>query len=433
MKRTILAVTLVAAAVGFLFTACEPFGNAGDIEYMAEEVYVYEEEIPTDITENRVAPRAKGGRNRVDDFEYRIVRVAQIPPVVVEGVTTQANDVVISGDIAVIAYNTRGDVFAGAIQVVDISNPRYPVITTEIALDGMDVNAVDVTDTYIYIAGAADPDTIVGYVPFDRAFIARIPRADLATITDTTIALDRVILTSFAANGITLKGDTVFVTTGAVDGELEILSAALVADTGITGYNDLRDVEEYHGGVIALQGTYNGESLPAADNGNILIFKSDGSLRTALPITDFGSVGAKSTIEVFDKHYAFVGLSEAGFEAYYLKQNVDDAEPAERIFQVANPTVEWTTETDTNSVSYSDDLVFTANGEAGFRVFRITGDLRQDVAPSELGEKVGFVPFDETLQPSGDYWSANHVEYRDQLLVVASGLGGVNFYGLSAR
>jgi len=96
-----------------------------------------------------------------------------------------------------------------------------------------------------------------------------------------------------------------------------------------------------------------------------------------------------------------------------------------------NPTVDWTTRTDTNSASYHKDLVFTANGEAGFRVFRILEELRRLVPPDNFAELVGFVPFDETLQPSGDYWSANHVEFEEDVLVVASGLGGVNFYTLT--
>jgi hypothetical protein len=430
MKRTILIAGMVIAAVGLLLTACEPFGNVGDIEYMAQEIYVYEEEIPADLAESRVASRAAGGRPRVDDFEYRIVQVARIPAVVVEGVTTQANDVVIHGDIAVIIYNTAGNVFAGAIQVVDISTPRYPVITAEIGLDGMDVNAVHVTDTDIYIAGAADPDTIIGYMPFNRAFIARISRAGLATATKLTITADRVILTSFAANGIATKGDALFVTTGAWGGELEILDTEELTQTlGPFAYDDLRDIEAYHGGTIALQGT---DSEGAGQTtGRVLVFTADGSLHGELPITDFGSPEKKATIEVYDEHYAFLGLSEGGFEAVYLKDDAAPGETVTRLVSFENPTVEWSTDTDTNSVSYSGKLVFTANGEAGFRVFRVTEDLKKDDPPANFAQRVGFVPFDGTLQPSGDYWSANHVEYEDGLLVVASGLGGVNFYTLT--
>lgn len=91
----------------------------------------------------------------------------------------------------------------------------------------------------------------------------------------------------------------------------------------------------------------------------------------------------------------------------------------------------WSSRTATNSASHHKDLVFTANGEAGFRVFQTTEALKRDNPPaSDWLSLIGFVPFDETLQDSGDYWSANHVEFSNDTLFVAAGLGGVVVYAL---
>ncbi len=262
MKRIIVIFVMLVAAVAVLITGCNPWRNVGEIIYLDEEVYVYEEELPAEsvvgVSESRVAPRGRGNRRRIDEFEYRIVRVAQVPPVDVAGTEVQANDILIEGDVAYVVYNTAGDRFRGALQVVDFRRPGHPVITTEIGLPSADVNAIMVTDTDVYIAGAWDPDDITDYDPAnpDRAFIARIGLDELGDITAADISANKVILHSFAATGIAIKGDSLFVSTGALNGELEILTSSLGQTTSVA-YGDLRDIEAYRGGVIALQGTDN--------------------------------------------------------------------------------------------------------------------------------------------------------------------------------
>jgi len=424
MKRSILLLAAVA-----VLTSCSLIDSRRGIDYMDEVVDVYNEDVTELPSESRVVPRGRDRHKKVEDFEYEIRWVARVLPVDVGGQTVQANDVVIQGKIAVITYNTAGDPFDGALQVIDLSDPSRPVITAEFGLANSDVNAVLVTKDDIYIAGAADPDSIPDYDAAnpDRAFIVRIARADLATLDGATIEAGRVILDGFAATGIAEKDGTLFVSTGALNGELEILDTALAQTIGPFAYGDLRDIESYHGGAIALQGT--DESGEAT--GRVLVFDSAGNLEDNLPIADFGSPEKKATIEVYDKRYAFLGLSEGGFEAIYLKEDPGPEEFMTQLVSFENPTVDWTTETDTNSASYHKDLVFTANGEAGFRVFRVLEELNRDVPPDNFAELVGFVPFDETRQSSGDYWSANHVEFKKDVLVVASGLGGVNFYTLT--
>ena len=157
---------------------------------------------------------------------------------------------------------------------------------------------------------------------------------------------------------------------------------------------------------------------------------------------EFGSPEKKATIEVYGNKYAFLGLSEAGFQIVYLRDESEIGDPVESVFTIGNPTgLDWTTKTDTNSASYSDDLLITANGEAGFRVFRVTESLDGAELVSNFAQKVGFVPFDETDPDSdGIFWSANHVEYRkigsssaEGFLAVASGVGGVNLYHLQIK
>lgn len=440
MKQKLIVLSALVTGLILGLTSCGPLFNRGDIEYFDDdEVFVYEEELPSGSvvpSDSRVESRGRGNRRRIDEFEYRILRVAQVQPVVVDGSTVQANDIVIDGDEAFVVYNTAGDPYAGALQVVNFQRPTRPVITTEIALPFADVSAVAVTETHIYIGGAWDPDNIPNYDPANpgkRAFVARITRDNLNRMSAQDISDLKVILDSYVTTGIALRGDTVFVSTGADGGELVILSSDL-SDSEPAAFADLRDVETYHGGVVALQGTdFSGE--PSA---RVLTIGANGSLRADLDIADFGSPNKKATIEVYNNRYAFLGLSEVGFRVYYLR---DDSDVVDFIYEEPNPTgLDWTTRVDTNSASYSNDLVFTANGEAGFRVFSVSERLDKDEKVTGFLDKVGFVPFDLT-DPDGDgtYWSANHVEYRQVsnrsgvssgILAVASGVGGVNFYYL---
>ncbi len=435
MKKVSIYIGIVLLPL-LALASCNMFSRDSGIEYLEEEVFVYEEDAAAPsvaLPESRsLAARGKG--NKIEDFEYQIMRKARVLPVVVDGTSVQANDVVMSGTTAYVAYNTAGPTFAGAVQVIDFSDIERPLIVTEIALPHADVNALAVTDTAIYIAGAWNPDFITGYDPAEpnRAFLARAELDELRgffAIDGDDIDARKVILDSFAATGVAVDGGTVFASTGAAHGTLQILSSDLTQTNPIDGYPDIRHIAIYHGGLIALQGTDQND----LSTGRVLVFKGDGSLFDTLPIDDFGSPEAKATIEVYDNHYAFLGLSEGGFTAIWLKDDADPGETVTTVFEIENPSVDWSSLTSTNSASYSGDLVFTANGEAGFRVFRVLENLKKDRQPDNFGELVGFVPFDETdIAIAGEFWSANHIEYRDEVLIVASGRGGVNIYSLTS-
>ena len=129
---------------------------------------------------------------------------------------------------------------------------------------------------------------------------------------------------------------------------------------------------------------------------------------------------AKATIEVGTGGLAYMGLSQAGMQvrkvaggaiSYSLPNPSDDPLHA------------------TNGVSTDNDLAFVANGEYGFRVVRtksLTG------VGAGLGEVAGFHRL-AGPQYDGKRYSANLVRYKGGSLFVASGLGGVNIYGLTAR
>jgi hypothetical protein len=432
-----------AVALLVVLSSCQVGSSDDAIVYLNQEVYLYEETEPGNPAPAGVVDTARNKSRRVEDFRYRLIRVAQVVPVQVQGVEVQANDLLLVDDHLYVSYNSAGAEFAGALQVIDIANQRNPRVVVEIGLPDADVNAVAVDGSAIYIAGAWDPDAVTfpefDPVENDRAFVARIDMDELSAITPDQIADRKVILPSYASTGVAVGDSHVYVSTGALDGEVMVLDTDLtpVATANLEDRGDFRDIEVYHGGAIALQGTDNS----GLANGRVVTVRTDGSERDTLEINDFGSPEAKATIEVYDRHYGFLGLSEAGFQIVYLRESTSPGDPVESLFSIANPTVDWSDLTSTNSASYADDMIFTANGEAGFRAFLVSGHLHRDTPPADgFTTLIGFVPFDETgPDANGHYWSANQVEYQSirkgaiGYLAVACGVGGVNLYLLVHR
>ena len=337
----------------------------------------------------------------VDSFSYSITNIARILPVTVGVLTLQANDIVIQGKNAVIASNYGGDIFAGALQVVDISSRSEPVIIEEWKFESIDINAVHLEGNTIIFGGAANPDV--------WGFKSCIGRVNLGEKNPESIVTSLVALPSHAVTGITHAGNRYYVSVGAENGKVVALDNDLnTVDT--IDMADPRDVDAFASGICVLSGITDGGTT----NGTVTTFTNDLVQTKKTDVGDFGSDYHKATIEMFSGQSALLGLSEAGAMV------LDLAGPTV-LFQKDNPSVISTLKPNTNSVSSDANLLFTANGNYGFRVFKIEG---ANFANTKL---IGYVPF-EGLTTDGINYSANHVEYKANYLFVASGVGGINVY-----
>jgi hypothetical protein len=343
---------------------------------------------------------------KVKDIGYDVVLAAMIDPVDVGGYIVQANDIVISGNKAYIAYNYAGEPFKGAVQVVDISKKGEPEIIDELLLPSMDVNALYVDGNKLLFGGAANPD-VWGF----KSFIGRINTDDMVP---DSIASSITALPSHAVTGIAKKGDAYWVTTGAADGKLAIISKSLT-DTATIDLPDGRDIDEYRDGVIMIAGTTDND----ATTGKVVLVSANDTSRQEIPVPDFGSDYHKATIEVFEGTTALLALSEAGFK-------VMDLTDGTIIYEAANPDMADGLPY-TNSVSSDSDLIFSANGEWGFRVFSVQN--KQFNATTVAG----YYPFEGLTDAEDKNYSANHVEYKSGHLFVAAGVGGVQIFTLDKK
>jgi hypothetical protein len=348
-----------------------------------------------------------GVRAPVKDFDYTITQICQIKPTTVNGHAVQANDIIMSGITTYVAYNTAGPVFDGAIQIIKKFG-RKIFLFREIQFADMDIICLSLHGNKLLFGGMANPDVFEG----KRSFVGEI---DLFRLYARDIKESIVYLSSYAATGIAFSDDKYYVSVGAADGGIHILDRDLAPVSGTLDTpdilaDDIRDIEAYESGVIALAGT-----AGAGTSGRILIIK-DETLSRDIEITDFNSPEAKATIDVRG-NYAYLGLSAKGFQVFDLNAESE-------VLTFANPDDDPLHVT--NSISYDNNLIFSANGEYGFRVL--------DCIPAS-GEVdvIGFYSFTGLTDPLGQNYSANHITFRNQYFYVAAGTGGLLVYDLTDK
>lgn len=339
-------------------------------------------------------------------FPYDLRYVSQVPPVKVGATTVQANDILICrcGTSAFIAYNTAGDQFDGAIQIIDTKDKAKPKILREIKLPGVDVNALYYDGDWLYFGGQANPDV--------WGFKSYLGRVNMNNPDGAAIAKSMIPLRSHAVTSITKYNNLFYVGVGARDGGVEVLDANMVKKD-FQAFPDVRSVDFTAQGVVALGGTIDNN----AATGQILTL---GKPANTISLPNFNGRYAKATLEIDPQGYAHVGLSAAGYQVYNpASKNV--------LFSLPNPTNDVNSAT--NGVSTDGDLAFLANGEYGFRVVAIKDRTQKN---EKFGALAGYHQLKGAAY-DGKSYSANFLRYKSEYLFVATGLGGVNLYSVTKR
>jgi hypothetical protein len=375
--------------------------SAKQIELKSETVDVYEEE---DESASKLFTLNKA--KKIDDFEYEIKYVARVLPVEVSGLNVQANDIILKGNEAYVAFNYADEIFKGAIQLININDADEPEITQEIIFEAMDINTLYLDGNKLIFGGAANPD-----IYSSKSFIGVIENVntiDIDSIEDSLTFFEH----SHGVTAITKKGSDYHISAGAEDGKIYITDSNFNIGTTLDKA-DVRDMEEYKNGVVAIKGTTDN-----TEEAKIMLIK-DNSVVKELELSDFSSDYNKATIEMYNQELAFIGMSSLGFQVY----DISESDALTAVFSLDNP--DDNSNHVTNSVSFDNKLVFVANGEYGVRLVDIKDVSKTD---SEFGEVLGFIDFQGIEDESGQNYSANHVAYKSRYLFIASGVGGVNIY-----
>ncbi|MFP4289025.1 MAG: DUF4114 domain-containing protein [Bacteroidales bacterium] len=339
----------------------------------------------------------EGSADEVDytkNFAFTIK--ADVDPPSNLGTTLMATHVDIHDDYAFVSYNVQGAEYGGAIEVFDVSDIDDPQIISQAIFPTADINSVVYDNQKLYFSGALEEFEMMDYD--GPAFLGTLNLNAQMQITLFGIII--VDVKSYSSNSVTFNSDKIFITSGdqgsltVFDKNLNVLSSSDVFDARSVFVNS------DHAFVLAGQ------------PGTIHAFDLTTLAETAtFDIGGANTPHSKSEVYATDE-YIFAALNEGGMSMLHtdgnIKQNIPKPETPD-----GGDDEKYVT----NSVSVNNTLVLMGNGEAGIAAGEMIAEDNDNI--TILGDMV----FD-------DMNSANFVTSKDDIVFVASGLGGLKILSI---
>ena len=308
-----------------------------------------------------------------------LVQIAEInPPTDSNGRTLQANHVAVNGNYAYVAYTMRGDVYSGAIDVIDVSDPYKPKLITSALIANTDITSLTYSNGNLIIAGATDIDKDATLTNPSIVINMQLS-SGLLTDKYTINNLEGKVTTDVAANS-----SSYFAVTGDA-GNLYKISSSSKAIAGKAQLADLRSVAVSGDKIVTLSGT---KGVNIYNESSLALQKS---FTTSTDVS-----GAKRTMD-FDGTKLLVSEGYNGLGVYDMNSGSKLQTIGLAIAGEDNVT---------NAVSVNDGFAFVANGAAGLNVYQSGSQL----------SLVGTV---------GITGSSNYVKSSGNYIYVASGKGGL--------
>ncbi len=327
-----------------------------------------------------------------------LILQAETSTPVLDGNALQATDISIEGNRAYVTYALRGDAFGGGVDVFNITDNTKPVLEAGIYIKDSDVNGICVTGNDMYLAIAREPGSGVEYAALEHFTLkGGLPGTKS----------DLIDLPSWAATDVTVSGNQVFVTTGAVNGYICILNKTSLALVNQISLEDARGVAAENNKVAVFAGT------PA----HLYYLNSEGSALADYSLTGATIADSKSTVEVLGGK-AIIAAGDGGMQIVCL-------ESGDILGEIPVPAVNGLDASVcvANAATANNDLIFIANGEAGVYAVQCDKSLNANQCDTGSLQLQGKLVFDTNI-------SANDVLYRAGTLFVASGLGGLKIISI---
>ncbi len=363
---------------------------AARIRYINEIVPIVDSEASSHLKSTDAFPEIDLTKN------YAFKLMAEVDPPVYEDNTLQATHVTIKDDYAFVTYNTRGPKWQGGIEIFDVSDIKNPVLISSAILVNTDISAVDYADGKIYVVGATGDFEEKGFV--SPAFMEVISLDAGMAVDEVDTIID---ISSYAGTDIKVAAGQIFTTSGST-GDLSIFDAAY-ALAGTEEISDARSVDANSNNLYVLQG----------QEGRVNVFNlPDATLTETYYVGGATIPESKSEIAVSDE-YIFAALNEGGLSMLNLDGSLKQSLP-----KPATPAGDLDENHVTNSVSLNGDLVLIGNGESGIHVGGLIAEENDNLW------MLGAMKF-------GESQSANFVESKDNVIFVATGLGGLKILAIS--
>ncbi len=331
------------------------------------------------------------------------------PPENQLGVEVRASFVYVHGDRAYVGYNREGAVFAGAVEVVDISDPSQPTVISQALFEDIDVASLQLIDTgdKLFIGGGKNPDD----TGFQRSAIVEVMDLSGGLLSTTTSIYE---INGWVTNGLAWSSPKLWCSGGNSDS---------VADGGGAGafqvdvINDFVAVQwdTFPRAQYLISAEADIVSLQAGSPAVLRIFDTEANTMSSINIGAIESLNDKNTM-VINNNMAWAALGENGLKVYDLA-----AASGTPVYYLSRPvTAEGSIDPEylTHSVALDDDYVYVANGAGGLYVASLP-----DTPGQEL-DVLGTWDFGS---------SANYVATSGDLVFVASGTGGLKILRKNAQ
>ncbi len=302
--------------------------------------------------------------------DYPLTLVAQIaPPSFTNGENLAATHVVLDGNYGYVSYNTVGMDYVGAVDVIDISDPNNPVVTSRVYYTNADLNSIAYDNGYIYVAGGVDAEQSVTATA--NSLIAKI---EVSGGRINTSNITYAFQEGFNGTDVRIIDNKAVVTSGQ-DGFVVVYDKNDLSVISEAAFSDLRSVA-YNGNEMAVLDAASGVSFLDVTLNEVRSISID---------SDFG-IDAKRTLDFSDdKIIVSEGSKGAGvysaasgnfIEYLPILTSPENAEPGEIV---------------TNGVAVNEDILLMANGAGGLSLSENMGSDASAVGVIELTGSINYV------------------------------------------
>ena len=384
MKSTLSVrnVWLMAISASFLVASCSDettvFENPEDNlvsetdQSKLDNSVSFERAGVLDIYEDPIASAKRSSITGKDAEagDYPLSLVAQIaPPSFTNGENLAATHVALDGDYGYVSYNTVGQDYVGAIDVINISDPTNPTVTSRVYYTNADLNSIAYDNGYIYVAGGVDSEQSVTATA--NSLVAKIAVSG-GRMNTSNIAYG--FQEGFNATDVRIVNNNVVVTSGQ-DGLVVVYDKNDLTALNEAPFSDLRAVA-YSGNEIAVLDAAQGVSF---------LDQNLNTLRSIAIESDFG-IDAKRTLDYLNENIVVSeGTKGAGvynatsgsfIEYLSILTSPENAEPGEIV---------------TNGVAVNENVLLMANGAGGLSLSETNDNNTVGVGVIELTGSINYV------------------------------------------
>ncbi|MEJ2583481.1 MAG: hypothetical protein P8Z38_00095 [Robiginitalea sp.] len=324
--------------------------------------------------------------------DYPLTLIASVsPPSYQAGDQLTASHVDVEGDYAYVGYNTVGAAFYGAIDVVDISDPHNPRVTSRLFYLNADINSLEYDNGFLYAVGGMNSETSL--LATSNSFVARIP------VWGGSLSSESILYGFQQGNNATdvvVKADRVLVSSG--------------KEGSITAYNksDLTILSEaYMADARALEGTNTGIAVLDAGTG-VRLLNADFEESALIPVNTNLGDASKKTLDLWSEQIV-VAEADQGAGIY----PATGGSVLQYLPIPIHPEGVDSGDIVTNAVTVNESILFMANGGAGLSLAEQEERAARTVGIIELDGSINYVV------SQGDYAFA------------ASGLNGLQIIKLN--